>query len=267
MKKTFFTAVLALIVAGLYYGLVYSTWSSYHNFEGNCNSCHLIVPSEGEPVGTLVKDVTFMCTGCHGGVKNLSHPVDVRPKGTVPADFPLDWKGDLSCVSCHFAHRQGYGIYHMRVKSSGAGLCQFCHSDIDEKMHKTSVETAHLGGSLSAKQAPGELLTELDELSFRCLSCHDALVGRDAIVDSLEVMQGFHAKNLIGLSHPVGVSYIEAKRKYRGAYTDVDALPPEIRLFGGTVGCGSCHNPYSKRHYDLVISNQGSKLCLACHVK
>lgn len=267
MRKVFFIGIFALFAAGIYYGLVYSKWSSYHNFEGRCQSCHLTVPAEGMDPGTFVKDITFMCTDCHKDIKTLSHPVDIRPKGNVPASFPLDWKGDLSCVSCHFAHRQGFGNYHMRVTSTGAGLCQNCHSDIDDKMHKTGVETAHLGGSISAKQSPGELFADLDELSFRCLSCHDALVGRDAVVDSREVMLGFHDKNLIGVSHPVGVSYIEAKRKYMGAYRDLNKLPPEIRLFGGLVGCGTCHNPYSKRHYDLVMSNEGSKLCLACHVK
>jgi predicted CXXCH cytochrome family protein len=33
------------------------------------------------------------------------------------------------------------------------------------------------------------------------------------------------------------------------------------------VGCLSCHNTFSKVPNQLVMSNQGSALCLACHMK
>ncbi|MCC6676430.1 MAG: hypothetical protein IT436_04740 [Phycisphaerales bacterium] len=44
------------------------------------------------------------------------------------------------------------------------------------------------------------------------------------------------------------------------------ALDRRIRLFDRTVGCGSCHNVYSQQSKLLVMSNQGSQLCLKCHV-
>ncbi|MEE9542893.1 MAG: cytochrome c3 family protein, partial [Thermodesulfobacteriota bacterium] len=67
--------------------------------------------------------------------------------------------------------------------------------------------------------------------------------------------------------HPIGMSYVDTKLKYRGAYRDIKDLPKEIKLFDNAVGCGSCHSLYSKLHYELVMSNAGSRLCLGCHVK
>jgi len=39
----------------------------------------------------------------------------------------------------------------------------------------------------------------------------------------------------------------------------------EIRLFEGRIGCGTCHDPFSKLPKQLVMSNKGSRICLACH--
>jgi predicted CXXCH cytochrome family protein len=44
-------------------------------------------------------------------------------------------------------------------------------------------------------------------------------------------------------------------------------LRKEVKLYEGKIGCGSCHNIYSKEKYMLVISNDSSVLCLECHLK
>jgi predicted CXXCH cytochrome family protein len=42
---------------------------------------------------------------------------------------------------------------------------------------------------------------------------------------------------------------------------------PQIRLFDGRLGCGSCHSLYSQQQKKLVMSNQNGKLCIKCHNK
>ncbi|MBI5888801.1 MAG: cytochrome c3 family protein [Deltaproteobacteria bacterium] len=267
MKKFWLITLLLAVIAlfGVSDRFVSSIWLSYHSFEGRCNDCHLVVPKPGEGPGTLMKNVTVLCTSCHAEIKNFSHPVDMAPSMPVPVNFPLDWKGTVTCVTCHPVHDYGHGEAHLRSAASGEGFCANCHGDIDSKMHAASIGTAHL----SAFQADRFVRTQasVDELSLKCLSCHDSLVGRGVEVESKAATEGYHEANQIGLSHPIGVSYLEAKRLYFGAYRDIDKLPPEIHLFGGVIGCGTCHDPYSKRHYELVMSNEISALCLACHVK
>jgi len=44
-------------------------------------------------------------------------------------------------------------------------------------------------------------------------------------------------------------------------------LPRELRLYDGKIGCGTCHNAFSKEKSMLVINNRRSRLCLECHIK
>lgn len=244
-------------------------WGSYHDFKGRCLECHIAVPTPGgDPPRAFTRDIGRMCGGCHGTEQELSHPVGMKPSMKVPEGFPLDWKGEVTCATCHPVHEEGHGDFRLRSRASGQGFCVMCHSDLESELHKLSVGAAHVGGSASKRQLSDVVGAELDELSIKCLACHDAITGGDALVENLSLKRGlFHNNNNIGLSHPIGVSYIEARRNYKGAYRPVEKLPKQIRLFNGTVGCASCHNPYSKLHNELVMSNERSALCLACHVK
>lgn len=258
-------ALIAVMAA--FYEFVLSKWTNYHAFDGKCLTCHLTTPVDAGTSGTFVKDITVMCTSCHRDARELSHPVDVLPKDPVPVNLPLDWKGEITCVTCHTAHQPGHGGHHLRVSAKGPGLCNMCHGNVEEKMHKTFGATAHLKSESIGRTAPDSTGVELDELSIQCLSCHDSMLAREALVESREVVLGYHENNLIGVSHPIGVSYSEARRKYGNAYKDIKTLPKELRLFDGNIGCGTCHNPYSKRHFELAMSNEVSALCLACHDK
>jgi predicted CXXCH cytochrome family protein len=250
-------------------GLVHSQWSSYHDFEGKCLDCHLTVPRPGETPRIFTRDISNMCRSCHKNVQDLSHPVDIEPSMAVPAGFPLDWKGHITCATCHPIHKSGFGYSHLRSRARGEGFCSMCHSDLAAKLHNVSLGTAHVGSSSNVgKYMPMETERVLDELSLRCMQCHDATFSNDSLVSKPADFAGlFHNNASLGVSHPIGVSYLEAKRQYRGAYRNLNELPKEIKLFGGQVGCGSCHNPYSKLHNELVMSNERSALCLACHVK
>jgi len=267
VRKYAFILIISAVLAGSA-ALWPSQWTSYHDFGGKCLDCHIKEPAPGETPRAFTKNVTMMCMGCHAAELELSHPVDVRPLGPTPAILPLDWKGDVTCATCHPVHMEGYGPFRLRTAASGQGFCSMCHNELENELHKLSLGAAHAAGSSSMKYVPMELGIVLDDLSLRCLSCHDALTGGDAVVENV-FLNGpfFHNTDQLGLSHPIGISYIEARRKYRGAYRPIDKLPPEIKLFGGNVGCGTCHNPYSKGHSLLVMSNEGSALCLGCHVK
>ena len=256
-------AVIFFLV--LFAGYVYSVWESYHDFEGRCLDCHLYEPGEEGGATTYVKDISLMCEECHGDILEFSHPVDVTPTMEVPGPFPLDWKGTVTCSTCHPVHTGGYGDFRLRVKAEGQGFCLFCHDDMEDDLHMVGLGTAHTASTVNTGYDPSEPRFALDALSLKCLSCHDALFGVESLVESRTV--GFHRPMYLGLSHPIGVSYIEARYRFKGAYRAMDDLPPEINLYGGMVGCGTCHNPYSKEHSKLVMSNEGSRLCLACHRK
>ncbi len=270
LKKTrIFLYIIIVLTAAAAAKIVLSQWTSYHDFEGMCLDCHLTVPRPGETPHTFTRDISRMCRSCHKNVQDLSHPVDMTPSMEVPASFPLDWKGHITCATCHPIHKNGFGYSHLRSRATGQGFCIMCHSDLSDKLHNVALGTAHVGSSVNVvRYMPTETARVLDDLSLRCMQCHDATFSSDTLVERPpDLADVFHNNGSLGVSHPIGVSYLEAKRMYKGAYRNVEDLPKEIKLFGGQVGCGSCHNPYSKQHNELVMSNRGSALCLACHIK
>lgn len=261
-------AAIAAVAIAAAAALSFSEWKSYHDFTNRCLDCHISRPSpEGGPV-TVSKDINRMCNSCHSAEQELSHPVGMKPSMNVPQAMPLDWKGEMTCLTCHTAHKRGFGGFHLRTPATGVGFCVLCHGDLDEQLHKVSVGSAHVGEASTQSAAGWEPFEGLDDLSLRCLACHDAITAKDSLVENLSIKRDiFHNSNSIGVSHPIGVSYFETRRKYRGAYRPVEKLPKQIKLFNGIVGCATCHNPYSKRHDELVMSNEGSALCLGCHIK
>lgn len=98
----------------------------------------------------------------------------------------------------------------------------------------------------------------LDEVSLDCLGCHDDSAAR-----------GHGPQLRVGIgenSHPVGRSYDEHSRKGRkDRLKPRQSLPASVQLPGGTVGCISCHSPFSAEPAMLTETIYMSRLCYACH--
>lgn len=95
----------------------------------------------------------------------------------------------------------------------------------------------------------------VDQVSVGCMSCHDGTIGPDAPVHI-----GHRASRGIDTvrgPHPIAVP-IPTDRGYH---------PNDLPLFGGNVGCLTCHDTSSELKYHLRVSNEHSRLCLTCHNK
>ncbi len=235
--------------------LIWVSWAEKkgHVFkEEECFKCHL---SLGGGKKVFVKDIDTLCDECHSDM-GLSHPSGKKPSMSLPAVFPLDWRGRMTCATCHDIHitdsksdfllRGGY--------KAGRVFCYLCHKDTIGQ-HSGSDQPAHTANRF-------EIINEshlIDDLSTECLCCHDSSVAKGTNI-------GMGAwTHRTGTEHPVGVDYMKAFKN--GGYRHPSELNKVIRLFGGRVGCGSCHNMYSKEKLKLAMSNKGSALCLACHLK
>ncbi|MBE0602724.1 MAG: hypothetical protein IH611_03725 [Deltaproteobacteria bacterium] len=226
-----------------------------HDFRGKCDGCHLSV-SGGKRIFT--RDMDSLCGECHPSL-GLSHPTGMRPSFGLPPGFPLDWNGRLTCATCHDPH--GGREYLLRTGKSGRSFCIGCHTALPGT-HGDARQSAHTGSRRSPRGLePAPAGGSIDRTSLDCLSCHDAMSSRPA-----DVRMGAGVYNhAIGGSHPVGVDY--GKAFTRGGYRPPSGLGSDIVLFDGKVGCGTCHNLYSKRKYHLVADNARSALCLRCHLK
>lgn len=144
-----------------------------------------------------------------------------------------------------------------------------------------------------------------DSQSLFCMSCHDGTVGELASrVNKMGVTDDGAAINMTGGAaiwtggtastgaamlgtnltndHPVGFSYGTAYTQDGGATGGLNTAASVSTAFGGktvfftanagavadSMECSSCHAVHDNTHAPFLrTTNQGSKLCLACHNK
>lgn len=249
--------VVFFILIGII-SVVYGLSGEPHEFSsGECSICHF--DEKGAPMN-LKPGVTAGCRACHAELNEAqSHPTDLYPTLPIPKDMPL-MEGRLTCITCHYVHPEEKNLfikkhYFLRRQTRGPFFCRVCHK-LDEKGHIIS-EDVHTGSYKVTDRR-----TSIDRMSVECIECHDRYIKP---VDFLGAGRWDHFNKKS--SHPIGVSYKEISAKKPRKYRPKSMLSKEIRLFDGKVGCGTCHNIYSKERFMLVMSNRGSRLCLECHNK
>ena len=251
--------LLALMTAML------STWGLYaleleKSFDDTaCELCHVAGKQVTAANATILHgSLEQLCTQCHSGAAEVSHPSGLRPSMKVPSVFPLDWKGDMTCSSCHEVHGEAHG--RMRSQNRGAAFCTQCHEMSFFERMADGGGSLMTTGHLDADLAPGRQLS--DTYSIQCMTCHgdksDA-TGGQINIDSFNVAR--HSSG--SMNHPVGVDYIKASAF--GGYQPITKLSPKILLPGGQISCISCHESYSDQHGRVVLPQQGSNLCFQCH--
>jgi len=197
-----------------------------------------------------------------------SHPVDVTPSMEVPENLPLE-HGRVTCITCHdtsstqssAALRSG-PVSTLRDPRINEAFCTQCHKTVErsrQSQHPLALGRAHLRGATTSGESAVSL-GRFDAGTNLCLSCHDGLMASDAGTSPPQF------DGLLG-NHPLGVSMRQSQGVSRDDALKAPALlDRRIRLFADKVGCNSCHSPYSSEKKLLVMSNQGSQLCLSCHV-
>lgn len=202
------------------------------------------------------------CQECHRWEESLSHPTGISPNLKVPSHLPLEG-GQVVCTTCHTAtEHRGRGAGPMLRPAVSGSLCTDCHVSGRSRpeMHGSRLEKAHLSTRGGSAQSP--TLDRLDRESEICMGCHDGTSATDV---------GSHAFNGAGTlgsgsEHPLGVRYQDNRSGGKDIHVvELNRLDRRIRLFGQSIGCGSCHSPYSKHRDLLVIENDRSRLCLSCH--
>lgn len=250
-----------LLLASLSFGLLKLervTAISLPAHDANCAACHLAGDkASAENAHQLLSTQERLCGACHEDALRLSHATGFTPDRVLPAEYPVDWKGDVTCSTCHDIHSGKPGL--LRGEKRGRDLCMSCHdSAFFAAMPDAGVSiinNGHLDASLN-KEKIG-----LDAFSLQCLGCHstNADSGPPVGIDPRGLVR--HADGAV--NHPVGARYETAARF--GGYRPRMRLSSKILLPDGRVGCVSCHQGYTQEHGKLVMSNRASGLCFECH--
>jgi predicted CXXCH cytochrome family protein len=251
-------AVLVLAVsAGLHASL---NPAQKHMTEQTCSGCHLA----GDDVNQgnahmLVASQEKLCAGCHPKAVQVSHPSGIRPMLAVPPAYPLDWKGDMTCSTCHHVHGNTPGL--MRGNARGRKLCLSCHdSRFFDKMADQGVSMIS-SGHMSTATAKTDLNSlDVDAFTIQCMGCHGNFGElQGASIDAKQILR--HAGNSV--NHPIGKRYSDSFQK--GRYKPEASVNQRLFLPDGRLSCVSCHRGYTKDHGKLRVGKQGSALCFECH--
>lgn len=261
MQKWIIACVGTLILCVM--GLLYAALGGRpaHPSGSRCDSCHLTGSDiEPEQASKLLASQEQLCVKCHERAVQLSHPSGFVPRRSLPAEFPLDWKGDLTCSTCHVTHGREPGL--LRGKKRGREFCLGCHDAAFFRNMKDAGTSLVISGHLDIGR--GRDTIDIDAHSLHCLGCH---VGGHSAGGSVSVSRMGVLRHASGTApHPIGRSYRDAS--LRGGFQPEQQLAQKkIILSNGRISCISCHEAYKKDHGKLVVSLERSGLCLSCHAK
>jgi len=203
----------------------------------------------------------------------MNHPIGVIPSRSVqiPADWPLDASGALTCRTCHekLPSLDGKGEPNLRGTSDFSGdsasFCTNCHDAAKQHgtlgMHWMAVGRAHVNAS---RESDRHAFGSLDSASLGCLSCHDGVTAPETGYTTAGGHGGGRLDDA-GRNHPVGVPYTTMRQGKSTHLRGQASLPPQVRLPNGRVSCISCHNLYSESAKLLSVPIEESALCFTCH--
>lgn len=227
----------------------------------DCGACHLAGSNvEQEQASKLVASQELLCVRCHERAVQVSHPSGFAPRRSLPAEFPLDWKGDLTCSTCHLTHGFEPGL--LRGKKRARDFCLACHEQAFFSGMKDAGTSLVISGHLDVGRRRSTI--DIDAHSLHCLGCH---AGGHSGGGTVSVSGSGVLRHSSGSApHPIGRSYRDASRK-GGLHPEYQLAQKKIMLSDGKVSCVSCHEAYKKDHGKLVVSLNRSELCLSCHAK
>jgi predicted CXXCH cytochrome family protein len=220
--------------------------------ESSCGSCHLagreVTPGNARELRATQER---LCGRCHRGAVEASHPTGFVPGRPLPREFPLDWKGEVTCSTCHDPHEAVPG--RLRAALRGRAFCLACHpAGFFDGMPEGGLSLT-ASGHIDARTTR---LSEIDAYSMRCVVCHEnrASAFGDGIRGTYRASNGTGMRN-----HPIGAP----TRTRASLRRPVENAEGGMLVPDGKVSCLSCHRAYTRDHGALV--RRDIKLCTHCH--
>jgi len=221
----------------------------------------------------LHADINRSCSqsGCHNYESPLNHPVGIQSNGNVPAQMPLNEKGEITCLTCHDELNNSNASVAWLRNAPGREFCASCHreagGDARKRSHWQFTTRAHL--PVNELESPFESFAELsggiDLESYTCLSCHDDI---SAVVPRENETASERPERWKTMSdHPIAMTYETMVAGNSFSFNNTITLDGAIRFFDGRVGCGSCHNLYNTEKNNLSVPMEKGALCRQCHIR
>ncbi|MBE0624293.1 MAG: cytochrome c3 family protein [Burkholderiales bacterium] len=232
---------------------------SAHPSMSDCGACHLAGQDVDQAdAAKLSASQEMLCASCHERTLEIGHPSGFTPARQLPAEYPLDWKGNMTCSTCHAPHGRTSGL--LRGTRRGREFCQACHDPAFFARMKDAGTSIVASGHLDI----GTGTIDIDRHSLYCLGCHSGAFSGYAAVSVGRAGVLRHSGGIA--PHPIGRSYGNASRN--GSFRPQNQLAQRnIKLSDGRISCISCHQAYGREHGRLIATTDRSALCLSCHAR
>ena len=222
-------------------------------------------------VGSGNTAATITTGGIAGSDHDLSDPLATSGIGTQ------------KCVFCHTPHNANAAVaapLWSHALSTNASYTPYFNADFSQVQGQT---------------VPGTV-------SQACLGCHDGSIalgyvangafsngGQAGLTAALNATDGGVTNNTssimvdsviggggnLSTTHPIGIAYPTSSNVFKTPASLVASGNAKLFIEGGAgatqVECASCHEPHNQgaqeSRFFLRSTNDGSKLCLSCHIK
>jgi len=157
--------------------------------------------------------------------------------------------------------------YITRLATENTTLLAYNTSTENQVQSDASDDFSFSGFITGTKSASLSQGGSVDSFSRDCLTCHDGGHASDVKIDyrNSPGSKGSHYGR--AKDHPIGMDYNMYSAMDPQSYKPAPAFNSKMTFVDGKVGCLTCHNPLNPEKTHLVMSDQGSALCLSCHIK
>jgi len=247
-----------------------------HDFErSTCTHCHISVPVQGSALQRNVfrKNIDELCQECHAAAleDNINHRVGIRPSMKVPADLPLNEKGEISCITCHDIHTEhisaktGNRTWFLRRQMLKRELCIACLAEENFREPKTTITLLAPTNNAVVDRLPVPLIgmvsdSKLSEVTLDLNDSHLVLsVHNRSFSTMLSLHEGINTIQITGSGVvPVILNILHNP-----------TLPKEMtyRLYRshGMVTRKDCFACHDERARSFSIATADGELCARCH--
>lgn len=204
---------------------------SAHPAVADCGACHMPGQDLDQThAQKLAASQEMLCARCHARTLEIGHPSGFAPRRPLPAEYPLDGKGEMTCSTCHLPHGRTPGL--LRGTRKARELCQACHEPAFFARMKDAGTSLVASGHLET----GVSTVDIDRHSLYCLGCHGGNLSGDAAVSVGSTGILHHTGSFA--PHPIGRSYDNAIKN--GSFRPENQLASKnVKLSDGKISCVS----------------------------
>lgn len=138
-------------------------------------------------------------------------------------------------------------------------VCETCHPSTATALGDMDIHQDWNSGQFTVDEVyPEDELKQALKITSESSNPWEGLTFSHRACGDCHEDQGDLMKN-----HPWHISYPDPM-DYDSHFNEA---PGQVKLFENEILCATCHNPHLNEAGNLRTSNQGSAMCLACHIK